>query len=265
MDQAGFPLLDDDLWDIVQKYLPPTKPHIGRPRRDPRGLFNGVLYVLTTGCTWHDVPANYGVKSTVHRYHLELCEKGVYQAIFLDLLRSGYEIRKIDISRCSTDTKDIPQKGGSTGYDGYKKVKGNKLSALVDWNGLPFACTVSPANIHDSRLYEPTLEAFEIPNVQDRSAIVSADAAYDAREIRQYNRKRRIKSNIPINWRSRKHPKRGRPFWFDPELYKERSAIERFFSWIEAFKKIVPRYERHEHSFMGLIHLACSMIGRVLG
>jgi transposase len=102
--------------------------------------------------------------------------------------------------------------------------------------------------------------------VQDRPIIISADAAYDARNIRQYNRKRRIKSNIPVNRRSWKQPKRGRPVWFDPELYKKRSAVERFFSRIEAFKKIVPRYERYEHSFLGLIHLACSvMIARVLG
>jgi len=128
------------------------------------------------------------------------------------------------------------------------------------------ACTVAPANVHNSQFYEPTLEAFEIPEVQGRPAIISADAAYDAREIRQYNRKRRIKSNIPVNRRSRKHPKRGRPFWFDPKLYKKRSTVELFFSWIEAFKKIAPRYERYEHSFMGLIHLACSvMVGRILG
>jgi transposase len=98
------------------------------------------------------------------------------------------------------------------------------------------------------------------------SCDISADAAYDAREIRQYNRKRRIKSNIPANRRSWRHPKRGRPVGFDPELYKKRNAVERFFSWIEAFKKIVPRYERYEHSFLGLIYLACSvMIGRILG
>ena len=145
-------------------------------------------------------------------------------------------------------------------------MNGNKLSALVDRHGLPLACMVAPANTHDSRLYEPTLEAFEIPEVQDRPAIISADAAYDAREIRQYNRKRGIKSNIPINRRSQRYPKRGRPFWFDPELYKKRSAVERFFSWIEAFKKIIPRYERYGHSFLGLIHLACNvMIARVLG
>ena len=157
----------------------------------------------------------------------------------------------------------LSKKRGSTGYGGYKKVNRNKLSALVDRNGLPLACTVSPANIHDSRFYEPTLEAFEIPEVQDHPTIISADAVYDAQEIRQYNRKRGIKSNIPVNRRSRKQPKRGRPFWFDPELYKKFRAVERFFSWIETFKKIVPRYER---SFFGLIHLACSiMIARVLG
>ena len=102
--------------------------------------------------------------------------------------------------------------------------------------------------------------------MQECPAIISADAAYDAREIRKYNRRRGIKSNIPINQRSRKHPKRGRPVWFDRELYKKRSAVERFFSWIEAFKKITPRFERYEHSFLGLIHLACTiMIWRIMG
>ena len=73
-------------------------------------MFNGILYVLTTGCTWSDVPRHYGTKSTVHRFHLYLAKYGIYQDIFPDLLRSGYEIRKIDLTHCSTDTKDIPAK-----------------------------------------------------------------------------------------------------------------------------------------------------------
>jgi hypothetical protein len=92
-----------------------------------------------------------------------------------------------------------------------QKVNGNKLSVLVDRNGPPPACTVSPANAHDSRLYETTLKAFEILNVEEHPSILSEDTTYDAREIRQYNRKRRVKSNIPVNRRSRKQPKRGRP------------------------------------------------------
>jgi len=145
-------------------------------------------------------------------------------------------------------------------------VKGNKLSVLVDEQGLPLACRVAPANIHDSRLFEPTVAAFTIPGTTEKPAVISADTAYDSQEIRQYTRKRGIKSNIPINPRNRKYPKRGRPVRFDKNLYKKRGAVERFFSWIEAFKKLVPRYERYEHSFLGLIYLACAlMIWRVLG
>jgi transposase len=62
------------------------------------------------------------------------------------------------------------------------------------------------------------------------------------------------------------HLKRGGPIKFDLEKYKKSSAVERFSSWIEAFKMIMPRYERYEHSFWGLIYRACFvMIGRVLG
>jgi transposase len=73
--------------------------------------------------------------------------------------------------------------------------------------------------------------------MQVHPSIILADAAYDAQKIRQYNRKRRIKSNIPTNPRSRVHPKRGRPHWFNPILYKERGAIEWFFSWIKVFRE----------------------------
>ncbi|MDI6876300.1 MAG: transposase [Methanomicrobiales archaeon] len=110
----AFQEIDDDLWEIIRKHLPPQKPHVGRPRCDPRQLLNGILYVLTTGCAWNDVPEQYGTKSTVHRYHLELCEKGVYQAIFLDLLQSGYDIQKLDLIHGITDTKAIPAKKGET-------------------------------------------------------------------------------------------------------------------------------------------------------
>ncbi len=140
---------------------------------------------------------------------------------------------------------------GNIGYEEYKKVNGNKLSALVDQQGLPLACLVAPANIHDSRLFEPTVAVFEIPGTKEKPDVISADAAYDSHEIRQYNRKRGIKSNMPVNPRRRHHPKRGRPVWFDRDLYRKRGAIERFFSWIEAFKKLVPRYERYDHSFLG--------------
>lgn len=104
--------LDDDLWAIIQPHLLSQKPHIGRPRMDHRAMINGILFVLTTGCTWSEVPRKYGTKSTFHRFHLYFAEHGIYQKIFLDLFRAGYTIQKVDLGHYITDTTDIPAKKG---------------------------------------------------------------------------------------------------------------------------------------------------------
>lgn len=162
------------------------------------------------------------------------------------------------------------QKKGEIGYDGNKKIKGIKISALNEKSGLPLSIFISPANIHDSKLYLPTIEKVRIklsvgaPITRPR--LINADAAYDSKDIQNYNRRRGIKSNIPVNPRNRKKRKRGRPIKLDEDIYKGRYAVERFFSWIEAFKKVTPRHERLEHSYLGLVTLACNlMLWRVLG
>lgn len=156
------------------------------------------------------------------------------------------------------------------GYDGNKKVKGIKISTLVDANGRPLSVIVSPANIYDSELYQPTIEGFRIKISRGRPitrpTIIIADAAFDTKEIREYNRKRGIKTNIPVNKRNTKYQQQGRPKKFDKKLYNKRSAVERFFSWIESYRKIFPRHEVIEQSFLGLIQLASiMMLWRVLG
>ncbi len=166
--------------------------------------------------------------------------------------------------------KILPQKKGEIGYDGNKKVKGSKISALTDKNGLPMSIFISPANIHDSKLYLQTIDNFRIKLPVgapiNRPKMIIADSAYDTKEIRRYNRSRGISTNIAINKRNSKRKKRGRPINFNKIIYKKRNAIERFFSWIESYKKISPRHERSERSYLGLVTLACiSMLWRVLG
>ncbi|HET8687683.1 MAG TPA: transposase [Methanosarcina sp.] len=56
----SFREIDDVLWKSIEPYLPPQKPHTGRPRANMRKLMNGILYVVMTGCTWKDVPRHYG-------------------------------------------------------------------------------------------------------------------------------------------------------------------------------------------------------------
>ncbi len=89
---------------------------------------------------------------------------------------------------------------------------------------------------------------------------------YDTAKIRKYNRKREIKSNIPVNRRNQKNKKKGRPIKVDQEEYKKKSAVERFFSWIESCKKVFPRYEIKEISYLGVVMLAVIVrLDEVLG
>ena len=106
--------MDDKLWEKIKPILPARKPKTGRPRTNLRRVFNGILYVLTTGCAWSDVPRKYGSKSTIHRLHLELCKNRAYKQIFQMILSERYELKKLDISICSIDTDSIPAKKGET-------------------------------------------------------------------------------------------------------------------------------------------------------
>jgi len=42
--------------------------------------------------------------------------------------------------------------------------------------------------------------------------------------------------------------------------YKRRWKVERFFAWIQNYRRIVVRYEYHLDNFLGFIHLACILI-----
>jgi hypothetical protein len=100
---------------------------------------------------------------------------------------------------------------------------------LVDLQGLPLSIIVFPVNRNDSTLYIPTLKNFKIKRCIGRSVTkpskVTVDAMYDTTKIRKYNRRRGIKSNIPVNTRNLKQKKRGRPIKVDQERLKKKNAV----------------------------------------
>jgi len=65
-----------------------------------------------------------------------------------------------------------------------------------------------------------------------------------------------IEANIPVNPRNCRRPKP-----YNVELYRRvRSAVERFFGWIKAFRRIVIRYERLAITYKAFINIACIII-----
>ena len=63
--------ITDSQWNTIVKHLPkPAK--TGRPRCNDRITINGILFVLSVGCRWEEIPAQYGSKSTAHLRFTEL-------------------------------------------------------------------------------------------------------------------------------------------------------------------------------------------------
>ena len=55
----------DDEWALIEPHLPPER------NRSRREILNAILYVLTTGCQWRQLPKDLPPKSTVHDYFVE--------------------------------------------------------------------------------------------------------------------------------------------------------------------------------------------------
>ena len=140
------------------------------------------------------------------------------------------------------------------------------MHVAVCSTGLPLTILTGLGSQHDSRKFTDIMDGIkikvEIGHPRTKPDEVVADAAYDDTKIREYLRRRNIRSNIGVNKRNQKKSHVGRPTRFEEVSYKKnRSCIERFNSWIKTrFRRIVLRYERLESCFMGLLNIVCFLI-----
>ena len=105
--------MTDSQWNTIVKHLPkPAK--TGRPRNDDKNTINGILFVLTTGCRWADMPDKYGSKSTAHLRFSELQQKGIWKKILSGLIKTSHKQNKIDLKKISVDSSTIHSKKGAT-------------------------------------------------------------------------------------------------------------------------------------------------------
>lgn len=73
--------LSDEQWTLIESYIPERTATTGRPPRDPRDMFNGMLWILRTGAPWRDMPECCGPWQTVYHYFNEWRQDGVLDQI----------------------------------------------------------------------------------------------------------------------------------------------------------------------------------------
>ena len=82
--------VDDALWAELAPILRVDKPRKkpGRPRRDDRAIFDGLIWLARTGSQWKELPERFGPKSTVHARFAEWVATGRLERAWAVLLRA---------------------------------------------------------------------------------------------------------------------------------------------------------------------------------
>ena len=248
--------LTDAQWKILEPYFASPRPRPdgrGRPWIHARAVLNGVLYVLRTGCAWADLPRSYPPKSTCHDRFQAWIESGVFAAVLDDLARELEASGWLDLRECFIDGSFAPAKRGGTWVGKTKKGKGSKIMAIVEANGLPVAVAIDSANPHEVKLVEQTLKA---RFVETKPEHLIGDNAYDSDGLDADLAFQGIEMIAPHRSNRKHRTQDGRPL----RRYRRRWQAERFFAWLQPFRRVITRWEVKAENYRGFVHLACLLI-----
>ncbi|MFC3169587.1 IS5 family transposase [Paracoccus fontiphilus] len=232
-------LVSDGLWAVIEPLLPSTSRSAkgGRPRVCDRAALAGIMFVLQSGIPWRMLPAELGCGSgvTCWRRLRDWQLAGVLDQLHQVLLRQLHRAGHLDWTRACMDSASIAAKKGGEGTGPNPTDRGRsgtKRHIVTDRRGIPLTVRLSGANVHDSRMLDPLLDA--IPPIhgkrgrpRHRPGKLHADKGYDYPRCCKACTKRGIKHRI-----ARKGIESS------SHLGKHRWVVERTFAWLSKFRRL---------------------------
>jgi transposase len=118
-----------------------------------------------------------------------------------------------------------------------------------------FQCpfTSKSATTHEVKLATSTLVQMVVP---DAAGHLLGDNAYDSDQLDAQVRHYGIEVVAPLRGNRRIKTQGERCL----RRYRRSWKIERLFAWLQNFRRLVVRYERHAENFLGMLRFACCLI-----
>lgn len=127
--------------------------------------------------------------------------------------------------------------------------------AITDGNGLPISASIASASPHEVTLVDQAIKAIVVEEMPEK---IIGDLAYDSDPLDQ-----QIMENHGIEIVAPHKANRVKPATQDGRSlrrYVRRWKVERFFAWLNNYRRVVVRWEFKSKNYLGMLQMACVAI-----
>ena len=212
-------------------------------------FLEAIYWMVRTGAQWRELPAEYGKWNSVFDRFNEWAKKDIWGKL-LDFCIQDPDLESVMIDATIVRAHACAAGYGEQDTEGLGRSAGgftSKIHAKVDALGNVLKIIITSGQRHDVTQARALLEGTENANV-------IGDKGYDSAEIREQIKSQNCVDVIPSKENSKA------PVDHDKHLYKERHAIECFFSKIKYFRRVFSRFDKSARNFGSFL----SFVGAIL-
>jgi transposase len=229
-------------WSKISYFLKQCKKIYIKEEESCKNFIEAVFWMARTGAQWRELPENYGKWNSVFDRFNNWSKKQIWRELF------EFCIQDPDLENVMIDATIVRAHACSAGYgnqetEGLGRTKGgftSKIHAKVDALGNPLKFIITPGQRHDITQAEDLIKGTTNSNVL-------GDKGYDSKKLRLALANAQCEPVIPSKSNSKN------PVEYDKHLYKERHAIECFFSKIKQFRRIFSRFDKSARNFASFL------------
>ena len=157
-ENARYPSdLTDEEWGLIEPHMPPPRVSRRHKVRCQRDIMNAILYVLTTGCQWRQLPKDFPSKSAVHDYLICWDRDGVLTRVHDALYTQARELaeRNAEPTLAIVDSQSVKgaEKGGPISIrQGTTQVRKSRAQSVISPSTRKVSSSISRSRPPTSRI-----------------------------------------------------------------------------------------------------------------
>ncbi len=239
--------ITDSAWGKILAFCRKTKGIYTENESKLVKFFEGIFYMMRTGNQWRELHERYGKWNSVFKRFNNWAKKGVWHKM-LDFCAKDADLEYImsdaTVMRahaCAAGYKEQSTQGLGRSRGGFS----SKLHVKVDALGNLLKIIVTPGQASEAKYAKDLIGSEDLCG-----AYAIGDKGYDSDEIRAHIE---AQNGIPV---IPPRSNRKKLIEYDKFIYRERHAVECFFSKLKYFRRLCTRFDKSVRNFAAFVYFA---------